>query len=262
MKFQKHIPIFFTVDDNYIDYLSVALTSLIEHTSINNKYEINIIYDKLSKHSKKLLKKFERKNVSIKFFSITLRMQSLGVKLDVRDYYTLTTYYRLLLPEMFPLIKKALYIDSDVVLLDDVANLYNIDIKNNLLGAVPDHSVQIFDEFIKYVEEVIEVPHEQYFNAGVLVMNLAQMRRERFENQAFNLLQRLTFKVAQDQDVLNYLCKGKVSLIDKRWNIMPLGESKTKEDISLVHYNLILKPWKQDNIMYENYFWEYASKAN
>ncbi|MBR5750561.1 MAG: 1-acyl-sn-glycerol-3-phosphate acyltransferase, partial [Bacilli bacterium] len=74
-----------------------------------------------------------------------------------------------------------------------------------------------------------------------------------------NLINRVTFKVAQDQDVLNYLCKDQVKYIDKRWNVMPLGEKIS--DPFLVHYNLMFKPWNLTNIMYEELFFKYAEEA-
>jgi lipopolysaccharide biosynthesis glycosyltransferase len=261
MKYEKHIPIFFTVDDNYVPYLKVGITSLVEHASKKNKYELIVVYDKLSSESKNIIRAFAKGNISVRFYSISLKMRSLAISLDVRDYYTLTTYYRLLLPDCFPTIKKAIYLDSDIVLLNDIANFYDIDIKDNLLGVIPDLSIQTFNEFSTYVEAIVGVPHEKYFNAGVLLMNFKEMRRFKFESKAIKLLRKITFKVAQDQDVMNYICKDKLTYIPFSWNLMPLGEERKREDINLIHYNLILKPWKQDNIMYEDIFWEYAQKA-
>ena len=100
----------------------------------------------------------------------------------MRDYYTLTTYYRLIVPNAFPYIDKALYLDSDTLIRDDIATLYDTEIGDNILGAIKDGSVQIFDEFITYVEKALKIKKECYFNAGVLIMNLAKMRKMRFEN--------------------------------------------------------------------------------
>lgn len=200
----------------------------------------------------------KRKGFEIIFFSVEAQMQNLAKRLNVRDYYTMTTYYRLILPKTFFFLKKAIYLDSDIVVRGDISELYNTDLGDNLVGAVPDASVQIYDEFIQYVEKALEVKKENYFNAGILVMNLQKMREMRFENKVENLVKEVSFKVAQDQDLLNVICKNRVKYIGLEWNTMPLGERNN--DAKIIHYNLILKPWKQDNIMYEEIFWAQAGK--
>ena len=257
---QKVVRLFFTVDDNYIPYLSVTIASIVRHASKKYKYHLTILHDGLSSKSKKALRKFQNnKNIFIWFYDVTLKVHSLSVKLDVRDYYTITTYYRLFLPDLFPLFNKGLYLDSDIVVRDDIAKLYFTDLGDNLVGAVPDASVQLYDEFINYVHKVIEMDHTKYFNAGVLLMNFKKLREFGLEKRVVNLLKRMTFKVAQDQDLLNYLCKDKTLLLDKKWNVMPLGERVNEP--SLIHYNLMFKPWNLENIMYEEEFFKYAELA-
>ena len=257
---QKVVRLFFTVDDNYIPYLSVTIASIVRHASKKYKYHLTILHDGLSCKSKKALRKFQNnKNIFIWFMDVTLKVHSLSVKLDVRDYYTITTYYRLFLPDLFPLFNKGLYLDSDIVLREDVAKLYFTDLGDNLVGAVPDASVQYYDEFANYVDKVIEVDHTKYFNAGVLLMNFKKLREFGLEKRVINLLKKVTFKVAQDQDLLNYLCKDKTLLLEQKWNVMPLGEKV--EEPFLIHYNLMFKPWNLENIMYEEEFFKYAELA-
>ena len=256
---RTRIPIFVAVDDNYIPFLKIMLTSLVDHTTPEHIYDIKVIHTGLSNKSKQVIRAFYKGNVKIFFHNVSVKLKTVSDRLSLRDYYSITTYYRLFLPDLFPFDDKAIYLDSDIVLLDDIANLYKVDIGNNLLGAVPDGSVQIYPEFIKYVETIIGVPHEQYFNAGVLIMNFKEFRRTRFESSAIRLLSHVSFKVAQDQDILNYLCKGKVTFLDRKWNVMPLGEHTYEH--SLIHYNLIYKPWNQNDISYEDYFWKYAKEA-
>ena len=256
----KTITIFYAVDDNYIRLLKIALSSLLDNASKAYKYDICILHTSLSKESKQFIKaiKSKRKNVHISFHNVTANMELLSKKLNVRDYYTLTTYYRLILPKTFWTIDKAIYLDSDIVVRGDISKLYEYDLGDNLVGAVPDASVQIFDEFITYVEKALEIPHDKYFNAGVLVMNLKAMREMHFEKKVEDLVKKVSFKVAQDQDLLNVICKGRVLYVPETWNTMPLPPKKDNPD--LIHYNLILKPWKQDDIMYEDIFWSCAGK--
>lgn len=254
------IPIFFAVDDNYVPQLKIAMNSLMDHASKNYKYSIIVLNTSLSLESRKAIRKMKRKGFKISFFNVEAQMENLAKRLNVRDYYTMTTYYRLILPRTFFNIKKAIYLDSDIVVRGDISELFNNDLGDNLVGAIPDASVQLFDEFITYVEKALNVPHEQYFNAGILVMNLKRMREIKFEDKVEQLVKKVSFKVAQDQDLLNVICKDNVKYIPMEWNTMPLGDKNP--DAKLIHYNLILKPWKQDNIMYEEIFWSEAGKIN
>lgn len=256
---RKNIPIFFAVDDNYIKFLKITLTSIIANSSKAYKYDIYILHDGLSSDSKNEIKTLKNRHFNIKFRDVGGQIRGLSNKFGVRDYYTLTTYFRLIIPDAFFLLDKALYLDSDIVVNDDISKLYNIDIGNNLVGAVQDSSVQLVPEFITYVEKALDIRHENYFNAGILVMNLKKMRSEHFTRQVVNLTKEVTYKVAQDQDLLNVVCKDKVHYIDKTWNTMPIGEKI--ENPSIVHYNLIYKPWKRKDIMYEECFFDYAMRA-
>ena len=256
----KVVHLYFTVDDNYIPFLSTTLASIVAHSSRKYKYRIVIIHDGLSLKSKRTLKGFQNgKNIFISFYDVTIKVQTLSMKLDVRDYYTITTYYRLFLPGLFPTVSKGLYLDSDIVINDDIAKLYFTEMGDYYVGAVPDSSVQFYEEFSTYVSSVIEMDPALYFNAGVLLMNFKKLREVNLEKKAFGLLERVTFKVAQDQDVLNFLCKGHTLLLPEKWNVMPLGERMEKP--SLIHFNLMFKPWNLKDVMYEEYFWKYAEMA-
>ena len=58
------------------------------------------------------------------------------------------------------------------------------------------------------------------------------------------------------------MCKGRVTLVDRQWDCMPLVNATTKrEDIKLVHYNFAYKPWHFEDVLYKEFFWEYAKKT-
>lgn len=258
------IPIFFSIDDNYAPFLKIALNSIVEHSSKENTYRIYVLYSKLNKSNKKdidLVIK-DHSNFETYYIDMTEHITEISNALFTRDYYSKTTYYRLFIPRLFPEYNKALYIDSDLVVLGDIADLYNHDLGTNLIGATPDESVQIIPEFIAYVEKYLGIKHEHYFNAGVIIMNLDELRKFDFENKFISLLSQIKFSVAQDQDYLNALCKDRVTYVSSVWDKMPFENPNIKtEDIKLIHYNLTLKPWHYDRILYENIFWSYADKV-
>lgn len=257
----KEIPVFFAVDNGYIPFLGVALSSLIENTSKGNKYAIKVLFTSVTEENKARIKKYERENISIEFVDLNKQLEKIKEKLYTRNYFSNTTYYRLFIPELYPEYDKAVYIDSDTVCLSDIAELYNTDMGDNLIAGIPDGVIQAIDIFKDYVERVVGVAdYNNYFNAGVIVMNLKELRDYKFEEKFIYMLEKIKFEVAQDQDYLNRLCKGRVKILDYSWNRMPVM-GKTEGKINLIHYNLGAKPWYFDNVVYQEYFWEYAKKT-
>lgn len=259
----SEIPIFFAVDDGYCPFLAVAIQSLIDNCSEEYTYLIKILHTDIREENKKKIAKYERRNVDIEFVDLNYYIKKVKDKLYTRDYYSKTTYFRLFLPNLYPQYDKALYLDSDIVILDDIARLYNIDMGDNLVAAAPDDVIQTYPVFQTYVEKVVGVAdYRNYFNAGILLMNLHQLRRFKFQEKFLYLLDRIKFSVAQDQDYLNRMCKGRVKLFEKEWNRMPIANAGIKpENVKLVHYNLAFKPWHFEDILYKEFFWMYAQET-
>lgn len=256
------IPIFFTVDDKYVPFLAVALQSLIENSSEKNYYLIKILYTSITEENQEKIKKYEKENVNIEFVDLNYYINKIKNKLYTRDYYSVTTYFRLFIPNLYPQYNKALYLDCDIVLLADVAELYNIDMGENLVAAAPDDVIQKIEVFQEYAEKVVGVAdYRNYFNAGVLLMNLDELRKFDFQEKFLYSLEKIKFAVAQDQDYLNRLCKGRVKIISNVWDKMPISNDTDTNDLKLIHYNLAFKPWHFEDILYKEYFWEYAKKT-
>ena len=257
------IPIFFTVDDEYVPFLAVALQSLIENSSEKNYYLIKILYTSITEENQEKIKKYEKENVNIEFVDLNYYINKIKNKLYTRDYYSVTTYFRLFIPNLYPQYNKALYLDCDIVLLADVAELYNIDMGDNLVAAAPDDVIQKIEVFQEYAEKVVGVAdYRNYFNAGVLLMNLDELRKFDFQEKFLYSLEKIKFAVAQDQDYLNRLCKGRVKIISNVWDKMPISNDTDTNDLKLIHYNLAFKPWHFEDILYKEYFWEYAKRQN
>ena len=263
MENKNVIPIFFAIDDGYIPFLAVSLQSLIENSKKENFYLIKILYTNISEENQRKIQKFEQENVSIEFVDLNYYIEKIKDKLYTRDYYSKTTYFRLFIPNLYPQYTKALYLDSDIVVLEDVADLYNTNMENYLVAAAPDDVIQTIKVFQEYAEKVVGVAnYRNYFNAGVLLMNLDELRKFNFQEKFLYSLDKIKFSVAQDQDYLNRLCKGRVKIVDPNWNRMPIAREKENQgDIKLIHYNLAYKPWHFEDRLYKDYFWNYAKKT-
>ncbi len=261
MKQKDIIPIFFAVDDLYSNYLSVTLQSLIENSSLKYDYMIYILIDELSEENKRMLLSMQRSNVKIEFASVTDKLRKICEKLHMRDYYTKATYYRFFIPELFPQYDKGLYLDCDIVMTTDISELYNVELGDNYIAAIPEEFITDVEVFGIYSEKVLGVPRQEYINAGILVMNLAEMRQVKIKDQFAELLGKVTYRVAQDQDYLNVICKDKTVILDKTWNMTPMPMADRTVTPKIAHYKINFKPWKFDNIPYGELFWQYAKST-
>ncbi len=263
---REEIPIFFASDDNYVPFLSVAIKSLIENCNKSYKYKVIILNSGLSNQNMKKLKQMENENFEVSFEDINDKIYNIAnqLSLRLRDYYSISIYYRMFIPSLFPKYKKGIYLDSDVVVVDDISKLYFENIDNYLLGAVPDEVIAGSEVFQQYTKDALDLEPNKYFNSGVLLMNLEMFRKEKIEEKFLHLLNKYNFDViAPDQDYLNVLCKGKVKYINRGWDRMPnVDDSFDDSELHLIHFNMFKKPWNYSNVLYEEYFWKYAAKTD
>ena len=260
-KSKPTIPIFFAVDDNYVPFLCVALRSICDSRTEKFEYQINVLVESLSIESRNAITSFECENVKIKFVNVQKKLTAICQRLHIRDYYSNATYYRFFIPEMFPEYDRGLYLDCDIVVNRDVAKLYNCPMGDSIVGAIPEEVMTDIDVFGRYSEEVLKIPRNEYFNAGILVMNLKRMREIEIERLFSDLLSLRTYRVAQDQDYLNVICRGRVYYLSKMWNKTPMPGSNEAIKPYIVHYKINFKPWRYDGIPYANFFWKYADKT-
>lgn len=175
-------------------------------------------------------------------------------------YVTGEAYLRFLAPEILPdSVERVVYLDCDVVVLGDVAELAAAPLEGKAVGAVPEWNWRGPDVERRMAGLGIE-PGHTYVNSGVLVLDLARWRRD-------GITERLLEKVAElgsrlvyfDQDALNTALQGDIALMDARWNIQPLtlgrfaraadpegaaraGEARLNPGV--IHYTTADKPWK------------------
>lgn len=254
------VPVFFAVDDNYVPYLAVAIRSLYDNASKSCDYRIHILIDTLSDTNKAKLSAMQTENMTIEFVSVANRLDSLGKMVHLRDYYTKATYYRFFIPELFPQYKKGIYLDCDMLILGDISELYRYDIKRLLVAAAAEEVMANVPVFGEYAEQVVGIPCDQYFNAGMLVMNLEEMRKSNIKEEFVTLSKERAFRVTQDQDYLNVICAGRSLIVNQTWNKTAYSEDSWMKP-NIAHFKINYKPWRYDGIMCEKEFWHYAEKT-
>lgn len=259
------IPIFYAIDDGYAKFVAVSIKSLIMNANNNYNYDINVIYENLSEENAKKLKSLETDNVKIILTEMNQNLSMITDKLGnrLREYtFTLTIFFRLFIPVMFPKYDKCIYIDADTVIPGDISRLYNEDLGNNYLGCIVDKSTIDNEILASYFEEVVGIPRDKYINSGVLLMNSKKLRELKIDEKFLDLYTKYGFDViAPDQDYINSMCYGHIKYLSDIYDAMPNPNNKEVENPVIIHYNLFLKPWQYDDVQYYDYFWKYAKST-
>ena len=261
-KASKVIPIFYACDCNFVKFTMVSLASMMENAVLDRFYEIHILHTDIDIMTQKEVRKMENENFSIIFDDVTSYLQSISSKMPIRDYYSKTTYYRMFIAEMFPELDKAIYIDSDTVVEGNIAELFDYDIEDWDLGACHEQAMVQEDVFGTYVEKCLGIDRDAYFNAGVLLINCRRFRERKVLDAFAKLLEEYDFRVTQDEDYLNVICKDHVRFLPQCWNTEVFGEiGVEKHDAKVIHYIMTSKPWHYADCRWGDLFWKAAKKT-
>ena len=265
VKHAKVVPVFLTINNAYAPYAAASIHSLTQKCDKKRYYRVIILHDGLSWPNRIRLRSLVTDNVAIQFKKIThsLYLKAIVMYCTRRqkgagDFFSSAVYYyRAFIPRLFPLYEKAVYIDSDTILLGDIGELFDIDLGDKVLAAMVDPKVTVIPEFRGYVDKAVGVPHDEYVNSGVQVMDLRKMRKMKYLSTMIDLIRKYDADlVAPDQDYLNVILQGQILPLDAKWNAEPAKDLPA--GTKLVHFNLFNKPWDYKNVPCEKLFWNAA----
>lgn len=270
----------FSANKFFIPYLSAFISSILDHSSSSNFYKFIIVHSGLpTEYQSRLEKQILCFNTDLEFVDVTKRIKQFNFYTENRKMLTEETYYRLFIPYLLPEYDKAIYLDGDMIALTDVAELNKIELGNHLVGAVRDYCglAEACDPKTgrkDYIESELGLKcWSEYYIAGLLVMNLKEIRKEFSLNYLLDLTlaKKWTF---HDQDIINVIAQNRVKPLDPRWNVLQnhgkhrmLPDKYYQEwkrsikDPWIIHYGGNLKPWCCPRVIQGKYFWMYASKS-
>lgn len=289
LKCEDSVNLCMACNDKYAPYCALTIYSFLKNSDKSKKYDILIMETDISPYNKERICGLSkgREQVSIRFIDMT-QMEK-AVQYDVGAYYSVETNFRLyLFSELFREYHKMLYLDCDIVVLKDCCDLYQTDLEGYAGAAVEDYTFgrMQYLKFPLFVENVPysvrnyrrEVLHlnneEQYFNAGVLLLDLDACRLITDEHRAIKLLHSNQF-IYNDQDVLNQLFNEKFKKLDVRWNYLNCYEmylhdrdkkivdmylSVFRESPSMLHYTGGRKPWNDDKTTFVHIYQRWMSR--
>lgn len=273
---KDEVRIVFAVNDLFIPPFGVALHSLIRHSDKNRRYKIFVLNEGIGSGHWKKVKSMEQPNITIESVNVSEWMRE--HRIPTVNHLSKETTYRLLIPVIFPQYEKVLYLDSDLLIRRDVAELFDMDLEDAVLGV---SIARLFHWSYLYITEDLSLRAEEYFNCGVLVINNRLLREADICEKGMQMLEEKCY-LNQDQDVLNILYQsseniGKVKFIDGRWNVewQHLNEEDTDVYIDairegsldyvknpfIIHYTGQKKPWNHPELELAEYFWQEAKET-
>jgi lipopolysaccharide biosynthesis glycosyltransferase len=284
------VNIVFSIDRNYLPHLAVTLKSINDHLSPTRKYHAYILHVGISSDiQREFINNLQTKrNFQISFVDISYLFNKINKEnLYIEIHVTKSTYYRFFIQQVFKEADKILYLDSDLIVLDDIAKLYDTDIGEKLLGvaldirenlaAKLDIKVSKGVNWKEYIRNILKIKtYGMYFQAGVILFNLKKLKNVDYLNRCLNKLKEIKTPILSDQDVLNSEFCSDVFYIDPKWNvewqilfefpnydkIMPtdllLAYKQALRHPSIIHYASSVKPWNNINKPLAEYWWVYA----
>lgn len=239
------------IDAKYVKHCAVMLASLFANTP-KETFMVYVLAMDVPPGSKRRLAGYVGAQGHRMTFIDIGRGQVKDFPMHKHDYPSLAVYLRLFIPHCLPAdVDKVLYADCDLIFCRDVSEIYDLDIDAYSLAAVKDAPNQS-------AERLQYDPAEGYFNSGIMLLNVARLRRMDFTQKALAYLREHKDRIIfHDQDVMNALLHGTVRFLPLEWNLLdcyyrnnpcvapgelPLLQA-CKDRPAVVHFSGPLKPW-------------------
>lgn len=267
------VPIVFAFDNNLILPACVCISSLLMNAKKDTFYDIFIIHSEKVELDINQLEKLTKyySNCKISYVSID---DTFETAFEVRGI-TVSTYYRLLIPNLIREYDKIIYSDVDVIFRSDLYETYeNTELKDCYVAGV-NALVPMIPDLNKYYEELGEVNSKNIIYAGNIILNSRKILEDGLTNKFISLSNK-KYKF-QDLDVLNIACEGRVCymnpdfclttyfyelyvnnrrLLKEYWNEELINKAINS---GIIHYNG-QKPWKGYCVNFD-IWWEYYRKS-
>ncbi|WP_410514018.1 glycosyltransferase family 8 protein [Paenibacillus sp. BR2-3] len=240
----------------YAKPLAVMLTSLFTNKSSLNPVTVHIIDGNISKNNKirlsNCLKKYPK--AEVEFVKVDASMFQ---DVQLRFHLSKETYYRIAIPRILSNdIQKAIYLDCDMIVKDDITTLWNLNLDDYFVAAV-----NIPGNIDRFME--LSIPRQDgYFNAGMLVINVQKWREANITGQVLNYMKYNPEKLKlMDQDALNAILHDKWLRLKHRWNYqVHRSHLLPVKNPAIIHFTTGKKPWNS-NPRYKYEYMRYRRKT-
>lgn len=277
-------------DDNFVPHFAALMESIKGSLQAGCLFDLYLLDGGISPKNKSLLVEQFNYNLKQSANIIFINCYDLYRDIPIHMHFAKPTFYRIDIGRLFSGFKRVIYLDSDMIIRADLRELWNIDLGDKAIGAVPD---LVMKNFVKtntpalskykpltakeYLRDYLKMgdAYDNYFQAGLLVIDidkyikvneLRALREDLMESNYWFL----------DQDLLNKYFLGRVRFLDTAWNCLnSLAESnnllgvewraKIAEDLinpKIIHYaGYHAKPWNQRDAHWAEAYWFHLRKT-
>ncbi len=287
---KEAITVCLSADNNYAPYLGITIASIKANRALDDKYEIFILDGGLEETNKKRILFTQEKNFSIHFTNIKAYLDDLDTSIfSLNAHFTIASYFRLFIPQIFKNFAKILYLDCDLIVHHNLAELYKTDLQDFALAAAPDiemHRCLMIDSVAKgkttdYLTHKLSMNNpKSYFQAGVLLLDIKKLQKMNFTDVCLKKLAEIRDPWYVDQCVLNAVFDGNYQPLDMKWNVLwqlpyyikdldkQLNVDSYNQYFSayenpyIIHYAGAIKPWKDPSVTLADIWWQYARNTS
>lgn len=255
-----------TLDSEYLRGSIAAVHSALKHASCPENIFFHFILGEFDSASPRVLTQLVRSTFPSLIFKVYIFREDTVINLissSIREALeNPLNYARNYLGDILdPCVDRVIYLDSDLVLVDDIHKLWNIILtKSKIIGA-PEYCHANFTKYFTdnfwsdpVISRVFGSRRPCYFNTGVMVMDLVRWREGNYRKRIENWMEIQRRKRIYDLGSLPpflLVFAGNVEAIDHRWNQHGLGGDNVKGScrslhpgpVSLLHWSGKGKPW-------------------
>lgn len=249
---KKDIHIVLSSSNEFVPYCATTMASILCNVDKSRNIHFYILTCDITPHNKNKLEKLKKiKDCTIEYPAFDEKLLDMFEGINMPPHVTKMTYARIFIPDILPQVDKAIFIDSDTMVRGDIAELYDINLKDNYFGAVEDIGTSSFSKRLWN-------NNETYYTVGVLLINCKALRDNKYLEKLSDIpLNRKRLYLLCDQCVLNDMFHDKFLRISMRYdfyhewhfyrpNYVPCDPKDYKDSLNnplIIHFCGPDKPW-------------------
>lgn len=280
------INIALSADDAYLPHAAAMLRSLIDHVDTTRPLNVFMLHDDVDPQRLSGIAEVVSDHPRAGFHPLNAAGAFDGFYRSASRAPSNATYNRFLLFALLPKLSRLLYLDADMVVLRDIAPLFDTDMQGAALGAVPDWIMTRtlagptptidpkVPDLSTYQRDVLGLSEGQmgaYVNAGVLLFDFSALDDPAATGERLIEKARKGGYLFRDQDILNAHFAGRIKVLDARWNVFNTHDDAygkvpapnhakamaARAEPWIVHYaDRGYKPWRGMQIPRAAHYWQ------
>ena len=269
------IPVVAIADNKQAFAIGSLFTNLVLTANKNTFYELNAVLapDFTNGNIKTLLSLQNEYSEKCKINVVRMDTRFDNIK-NKTGHIANACAYKMCLAEVLPQYDKVVYLDTDTIVFNDLQEMYETELGDNYIGGVfsPGYYLTKRDLIVK-----LDIPDmDMYVNAGILLFNLQQIRKDNLEPKLQELIG--SFDDSVDQHIFNKVCYGRIKLLPFKWNahqsfphvyqsslfeIFSTSPMRTEilDTPAIFHYTGLKKPWLYYDLKYSYLWYQYFKKS-